>query len=154
MTVRTTLALGAVAALLAGCGGSGGKGISSVPDTGNQVQVASNPTLGGEGATISKRLEDAGYRVLGSAPPLGVAGGFAVQVDGGGIVIVLVLPSGNEAKVLADGMRQTPTANDALLLRQVGRHLYAANTTAGASALTVDKADFAKVVAAAESSPG
>ncbi len=145
---RTPLLIVATAVLLAGCGGSSGAS-SSDPDPNNQVQVATSEKARVDGANISARLTAAGYDVIGSAPDGAGPGGFAVTFDDGGVVVVLVLDSSAQADLVATGFSQQGSGANALV-RRVDRHVYAANTLGTASGTAVSKAEFDKLVAAAE----
>ena len=137
--------------LLGGCGG-GSTGSTRDLDP-SQVQVATSEGAQRDGATVSTRLKDAGYTVVGSAPAAGGVGGFAVTFDGGGVVVVLVLDSSSQADLVAINFGPNSTSPDALV-RQIGTHVYAANTL-GTSGKAVSRAEFDKLVAAGEGSePG
>jgi hypothetical protein len=135
------------AALLAACGG-GGTAASSDPDPDNQVQVATSEKAREDTASVSARLKAAGYNVLGAAPGSMDAGGFAVLLDGGGLVVVLVLDSSSQADIVEQGMKQAGAESGALVT-QAGRHVYAANT-AGTTSAKVTQDVFDEIVAAGE----
>jgi len=140
-------AIGVAAAVaLAGCGG-GSQGSTPKLDP-SQVQVATSERAQKDGATLSTRLKDAGYTVVGSAPAAGGVGGFAVTFDGGGVVVVLVLDSSSQADLVSINFGPSSNSPDALV-RQIGTHVYAANTL-GTSGGAVSRAEFDKLVAAGE----
>jgi len=134
------------AALLGGCGGSSG-GSASDPDPDNQVQVATSEKAREDTANVSARLTAAGYNVLGTAPADSGTGGFAVLLEDGGVVVVLVLDSSSQADIVEQGMKQAGASSDALVA-QAGKHVYAANT--GTTGATVSRDVFDKLVAAGE----
>jgi hypothetical protein len=143
---RTAVVVVAGAALVAGCGGSGTSASSGTEPNG-QVQVATSEKARRDGADVSARLKAAGYTVIGSAPA-GAPGGFAVTLDGGGVVVVLVLDSSAQANAVAQGFTQAGSSADALV-QQVSQHVYAANTP-GTAGPAVSKAEFDKLVKAGE----
>jgi hypothetical protein len=150
---RAAFATVAAAAVLAGCGGSGGASSTQALDP-SQVQVATSEKAHQDGATVSTRLRAAGYNVVGSTPTGGGVGAFAVTFDGGGVLVVLVLDSSSQAALVADSFRPTSASPDALV-QQIGTHVYAANTLGSSPTNAIGKADFDKLVAAGEGSePG
>jgi hypothetical protein len=136
-----------VGALLAACGG-GTDASSSDPDPNNQVQVATSEKAREDTANVSARLKAAGYNVLGAVPAGPDTGGFAVLLEDGGVVVILVLDSSSQADIVEQGMKQAGASSDALVA-QAGKHVYAANT-AGAAGVKVEQDVFDKLVAAGE----
>ena len=136
------------AVLLAGCGGSG-----------SGLVLRSRPEQPGAGRHVGEGAR--GHRERQLAPEGGGlqrarrqrrgasdAGGFAVLLSDGGLVVVLVLDSSSQADIVEQGMKQAGAASDALVT-QAGRHVYAANT-AGTTSAKVTQDVFDKIVAAGE----
>ena len=97
---------------------------------------------------MSARLKAAGYNVLGTDPAGTETGGFAVLLEDGGFVVVLVLESSSQADIVEQGMKGAG-APGAALVHQAGKHVYAANTV-GTTGAKVSQEEFDRLVAAGE----